>query len=135
MPGPKLAAQFARNFRHVDTRGGLGTIGIHLGNVGREHQIAASTAQHVGIAIRGARVVRKIFVRPELHWIDKDTRHEALAVAARGVDQTDVTRVQIAHRRHKHHALASAAPGADGRAHSSNAMHRLHQENPCSVPG
>src|SRR2546430_12245929 len=52
-----------------------------------EHQVAAGGGQHALVLARRARVVREILVRAELHGIHENAGHEALAVAARRLDE------------------------------------------------
>src|SRR6185312_9749169 len=85
--GPELSVEDARESRYLDARRALSAVGIDLGDIGHEHEIAACLGQHARILRRRAGIVGEILVRPELHGIDEEAGDEAVAVAARGLDE------------------------------------------------
>jgi hypothetical protein len=142
MSGTKLAAQDVGNFRHFDARRAIRAVRIDLRDLRHEHEIAPRGLEHRRVLSRRARIVREILVGPELHRVHEDARDETLAVPLRGLDETDVPGMQVAHRRHEHDPFARGPPARDVFAHGgdrSGGQHRrrpAHQAwNSCSGPG
>src|SRR5207248_762785 len=78
---------------------------IHLVLTRREQDIDAAPLELRPIGIQRARIAIEVFVRPELKSIDEDAGDDAIPMAARNVDERQVTRVQIAHRGNEGDAL------------------------------
>src|SRR4029077_5713099 len=76
------------------------------------HQAAAGPSQHALILAWGARVMRPVLVRAELHRVDENAGHEALAVAARRLDEAHVPGMQVPPGRDEGHAQPCAPPAA-----------------------
>src|SRR5262249_29155123 len=95
----ELTIEDARESRHLDARRALCAVGIDLVDVGHEHQAAAGAGEHALILARSAWVLCPVLIRPELHRVDEDARDEAVAVAARRLDEAHVPSVKIPHGR------------------------------------
>ncbi len=63
---------------------------------------------HVGIEC--ARIQGVVFVLAELQRVDEDAHHHPIATRCGQPDQLQVPLVQVAERRHEHHAFAGAMP-------------------------
>ena len=73
-------------------------------------EIGARRLQHVEIGGLAARIGAEILGGRELLRVDKDRSDNAAAIAARRSNQSQMTGVQRAHRRHQANALAGSAP-------------------------
>ena len=129
MARAELALQHARQGGHLDARGALGAMRIDLVHLRHEHQVAAGGGQHALVLARRARVVREILVRAELHGVHENAGHEALAVAARGLDEAQMPGMQVPHGGHEGHPPALGSPAAHALAHGGNRGDGLHAKS------
>src|SRR5262249_55728308 len=137
VPRPEFTAEDARQSRDIDARRTLGAVGIHLGHIRREHEIAARGSQHSLVLLGSAWIVSEILVGAELHGIDENTRDEPLAVPPGHLYQADMARMEVAHRRDEGNPQAFAMPCAHSPAYRGNAADCVHTgaQNSCSGAG
>ena len=86
-------------------------LGVQLGLVGREQQVAAGRLQQFAVTRQRARVTIEVFVRRELKPVHEDAGHQRQAVAARLAQQAQMPLVQVAHGGHEGTGAGAAQGG------------------------
>jgi len=96
---------------------------IHLGDIRREHEVAAGGGELLAVGREGAWIAFKVFASAELQRIDEDARNYRAPAPLRQLDQRHMPGVQVAHRRHEGGAGFSGERGAQ----VGGGMQDLHQ--------
>jgi hypothetical protein len=86
-----LAAEGVLELRHLDD--GPRVRWVHFVGGRGEDQVGTDGPAELAVGIKGARVARKVFVRPELGGIDEDRHDGEVAFGPRGPDQAGVAGV------------------------------------------
>jgi hypothetical protein len=83
--------------------------GIHVLVAGREEEVDAPAAGQLRIALEGAGVAREILGGSELERVHVERQDDIVRLGAGGIDEHEMTFVQVAHRRHEADALSAGA--------------------------
>ena len=106
MARPETAAEVLAHALYLD-KGALGAR-IHLLNRRGKHSVHAMRDTELQVTGEGPGVPAVIFIPIELSRVHEDTRHYEFRFAARGFDQTPMTRVERTHRGHQADGIAGA---------------------------
>src|SRR5579863_5026056 len=99
MAGARPAFEAITESLDVDVRPITGW--INVGRLRRKNRINSGFCELLRIRFKRPRILREVFFRPELRWIDEDRRDNSRAFATSAFDKRQMTGVQRAHRRHK----------------------------------
>src|SRR4051794_6138295 len=85
----------------LDVDGCAETGRVHLCNRRQKDQTDTSRLKQAKVAWEIARIACKVLVGTELGRVDKDRRRDSCILGAGSLDQSQMSRVEIAHRRHE----------------------------------
>src|SRR6185295_10870789 len=100
-----------------------------------KEQIGTCFLKEPAILLGRARIRGKIFVGPELQWIDKNTDNDALGRVPRLRDQANMPVVQVAHGRYQRNTQVLTPPGRYELTKRCNARELFHFRSSARAPG
>ena len=109
--------------------------GIHVRLSWSEHEVDAPRGGEPGVVIESARIAREVFGRAELQRIHKDAHDDDVGNSFGFVDQSEMSLVEGAHRRHERDALALRAHIGNYVPHLVDCIYLLHARSCVRRPG
>ena len=109
--------------------------GIHVRLSWSEHEVDAPRGGEPGVVIESARIAREVFGRAELQRIHEDAHDDDVGNAFGFVDQSEMSLVEGAHRRHERDALALRAHIGNYVPHLVDGIYLLHARSCVGRPG